>query len=74
MLTSVEGNAAQPGYLDVTVLRRGVGRGSIVSGGESSSILTSVEGNAVQPGYLDVTVLRRGVGEVLVVAGRAPAC
>jgi hypothetical protein len=33
-------------YLDVTVLRRGVGE--VRGGGESSSMLISVEGNAVQ--------------------------
>jgi hypothetical protein len=74
MLTSVEGNAVQPGYLEVTVSPLTQSRRSIGGGGESSSMLTNVEGNAVQPGYLEVTVLRRGVGEVLEVAGRAPAC
>jgi hypothetical protein len=32
MLTSVEGNAVKPGYLDVTVLRRGVGEVLVVAG------------------------------------------
>jgi hypothetical protein len=32
MLTSVEGNAVQPGYLEVRVLRRGVGEVLVVAG------------------------------------------
>jgi hypothetical protein len=32
MLTSVEGNAVQPGHLEVTVLRRGVGEVLVVAG------------------------------------------
>jgi hypothetical protein len=36
MLTSVEGNAVQPEYLGVTVLRRGVGEVLVVAGRASS--------------------------------------